>query len=627
MKKWVVCIGCLIVCWPVADAWSQKPTVDFALQLVPIQSDVDYDRPTAEEQKTCTIEAETADGVTSWVVRTATGQILRRFDDTNGDNKVDRWCYFRDGVEVYRDIDSDFNQKADQYRWLGTAGTRWGIDTDEDGRIDYWKVISPEEVTAEVVAALRDRDPLRFRRLLLAESELTQLGLGSVRTEELRRRIAQAAADFDRLARQQNLVARNTRWVFFGGGLPSVLAQGTNGATADIYFYDHVAAVIETDGKSSQLPIGTLIRSGDAWRLVDLPAALVSGEPTSIFLPVSLAARTPDNVPAPADLRSLQKLVSDLDEIDRQLAEAAGTAAGQLHARRADIVEQIARLAEKPEERLLWYRQLVDTVSVAVQSGAYPDGVARLKAIVDRLERETADEDLLAFATFRLLMAEYTQQLQSESADYGAIHDAWLGKLKALVERFPKSIEVAEAMLQIAMAYEFSGDETQALQWYRRVVDDFPKAEVAAKAAGARRRLQSEGQPFQFRANTTDGRPLDTASLRGKVLVVYYWASWCEPCRQDLSTLQNLANKYARNGLVVIGVNLDTDSTAFQNLQRQYRFPGPVVREPGGLDGPLAEQMGILTLPTIFVVDRRGVMADRNARINELEKTLEPLLR
>ena len=55
-----------------------------------------------------------------------TGKILREFVDTNGDNVVDRWSYFKDGVEVYRDIDENFNGKADQHRWLNTAGIALG---------------------------------------------------------------------------------------------------------------------------------------------------------------------------------------------------------------------------------------------------------------------------------------------------------------------------------------------------------------------------------------------------------------------------------------------------------------------------------------------------------------------
>jgi hypothetical protein len=106
---------------------ADKPSVEFALQLTPVQDDVDYDQP-SPRRPNCVIEAESDGTATSWVVRNSAGQILRKFQDTNGDNKVDRWCYFKNGIETYRDIDADFNGKADQYRWLGTSGTRWGVD-------------------------------------------------------------------------------------------------------------------------------------------------------------------------------------------------------------------------------------------------------------------------------------------------------------------------------------------------------------------------------------------------------------------------------------------------------------------------------------------------------------------
>src|SRR5438552_2762637 len=153
------------------------PTPAQALGLNPVQAGIDIDQPEKDEADKCKLTAETATGISGWVLETASGRILRRFLDTNGDNKVDQWCYYKDGVEVYRDIDGNFNNKADQYRWLGTAGTRWGLDDDENGRIDSWKVISAEEVTAEVVAALRDRDGTRFQRLLLTTEELKSLGL------------------------------------------------------------------------------------------------------------------------------------------------------------------------------------------------------------------------------------------------------------------------------------------------------------------------------------------------------------------------------------------------------------------------------------------------------------------
>ena len=136
-----------------------SPTAEQALKLAPIQDGVDYDRPTAEEAAKCKISVKKIDGHVGWVVESPDGSILRKFVDTNGDNVVDQWSYYKDGVEVYREIDSTFDGKVDQYRWFNSGGTRWAVekkdaDRTATGKNISWKVISPEEVTAEVVAAL-----------------------------------------------------------------------------------------------------------------------------------------------------------------------------------------------------------------------------------------------------------------------------------------------------------------------------------------------------------------------------------------------------------------------------------------------------------------------------------------
>src|SRR3954452_13720921 len=170
-------------------ALAAKPTAKEALSLTPVQKDVEYDVPDAKEIEKCIVDVIKVGGFTGYAVLTDSGQLLRRVLDTNGDNRVDQWCYFKDGIEIYRDIDGNFNNKADQYRWLGTAGTRWGLDEDENSRIDSWKVISAEEATGEIVAALRDANSstasvreaavARFRCLLLTADELKSLGLSS----------------------------------------------------------------------------------------------------------------------------------------------------------------------------------------------------------------------------------------------------------------------------------------------------------------------------------------------------------------------------------------------------------------------------------------------------------------
>ena len=123
---------------------------------------MDYDRPSPAEAAKCKIVAKKIDGHVGWVVESPSGVILRKFVDTNDDGVVDQWSYYKDGLEVYRDIDSNFNGKADQHRWFHTGGSRWGLDSGEDGVIDSWKSISAEEVTAEVVAAIAAHDLQRF---------------------------------------------------------------------------------------------------------------------------------------------------------------------------------------------------------------------------------------------------------------------------------------------------------------------------------------------------------------------------------------------------------------------------------------------------------------------------------
>src|SRR5437773_7381091 len=94
-----------------ASALAAKPSPKDALALVPVQKDVDYDVPDAKELDKCVVDVATIGGFTGYVVRTDSGQVLRRFLDANGDNKVDQWCYFKDGIEIDRDIDSNFNNK------------------------------------------------------------------------------------------------------------------------------------------------------------------------------------------------------------------------------------------------------------------------------------------------------------------------------------------------------------------------------------------------------------------------------------------------------------------------------------------------------------------------------------
>jgi hypothetical protein len=120
---WLFILSAII--FDVTMASAATTTVEQALNLMPVQPGVDYDRPGPQDIPKCKILAKKINGQVGWIVEGPDGTILRKFVDTNGDNVVDQWSYYKDGVEVYRDIDSNFNGKADQHRWFNTGGTRW----------------------------------------------------------------------------------------------------------------------------------------------------------------------------------------------------------------------------------------------------------------------------------------------------------------------------------------------------------------------------------------------------------------------------------------------------------------------------------------------------------------------
>ena len=609
----VLGISCGVICLP--DAQAARPTVEAALALKPIQADVDCDNPTKAEMAKATIESISEPGRSGWQVFDGEGRLLRRFIDTNGDKKLDLWSYFRNGIEVYRDVDANFNEKADQHRWLGTSGSRWGQDPDEDGTIDRWHMISPEEVTAEVVAALRDQDAARFKRVLLSSSELKSLGLGRKRQEEIAERIDNAARDFSRFSREHGLVKPNARWIHFGATRPGLLPAGTAGSSRDLLIYDNVAAIVDTDGKHGQIVIGTLVNVGaQTWRVIDLPTGEASGGFYTSFI-----GRMGNEVDQGIG-REMQELLAKLEKTDKQLSVAnTPRELARLNGVCADLLEELAEESVNRSERETWIRQFADTVSAAFESGAYPQGVQRLRSMLGNLETGRDSKDLIAFLTFRYYTADYSRTLQVPNADYAKVQAKWLKDLLEFVGDFPTSPDAAEAMLQLAIAQEFAGKEDEATLWYGRIAKDFPNLPISKKAVGAKRRLASVGQTISLHGTSSTGSPIDLANYRGKVILIHYWGTGCEPCKADIKVIKRLQDKLGVLGFTAIGVNLDHTRSAMMEYLQTQRLTWPQLFEDGGLESRLANELGIVTLPTMLLIDKTGRVARRNIHAGELE--------
>ena len=614
----VVC--CLIV--GVSNfVFAAQPSVEYALGLKPKQS-VDYDIPDEQEAKAATLSMEKANGMTSWVVRSAQGILLRRFADTNGNRVVDQWSYCKDGLEVYRDIDTDHNTNPDQCRWLGVAGSRWGIDANEDGSIDAWKVLSPEEATAEIIRALANREPAIFDRLLPSEVELDEIGFPEELLAQVRIQVTDARKRFKSLSREQEEVTPQTQWTAMLAGLPGIIPKSQDGATADITAYDNVVALTEAaSGSNGQVFVGSLVRFGSVWRPLDLPQ-LSSGSET---MTESLSIFSPkiDNAAfqAGAASETLQPFLEQLRVIEQEMQKGERADIAKLIAKQVTILKEVAQRAEG-DEKEFWLRQLAETLAAAAQEGTMPNALGQLEELSEKLP---ADDPLKSFLAFRLASARYATSMQEPDADIEKVQVVWLKELGAFVEAYPDAQDAAEAMLQISIADEFSGKEEAAIQRYQQIAENFPSSASARKASGALRRLQAVGQPLNLSGTTIDGQKITLQQFKGKPVLVHYWATWCEPCKVDIARIRELQEKYQRD-IVVVGIALDEDKAALQQFLLNRPLNWPQLYEPGGLDGRLAEELGVLTLPTMLLIDKEGVVLERNILVTDLENKLKSVL-
>ena len=104
------------------------------------------------------------------------------------------------------------------------------------------------------------------------------------------------------------------------------------------------------------------------------------------------------------------------------------------------------------------------------------------------------------------------------------------------------------------------------------------------------------------------------ANLQGHVVLVDFWASWCAPCKKSFPALDDLQQKYARQGLIVLAVNVDEDAAKMEQFMEDHPVSFAVVRDA---DQKLVAAAGVEAMPSSFLVDSAGVIRFAHAGFKE----------
>jgi len=129
----------------------------------------------------------------------------------------------------------------------------------------------------------------------------------------------------------------------------------------------------------------------------------------------------------------------------------------------------------------------------------------------------------------------------------------------------------------------------------------------ACATAGALPRLSPQvGRRLVLAAPDLEGRAVDVAAEQGKVRVVDFWATWCEPCKEELPALDQLARDLGGRGLSVYGVSFDEDPAQIPEFLAQTPVRFRILWDRGG--DQLSSRFDVARLPTTLIVGRRGVI-------------------
>jgi peroxiredoxin len=138
-------------------------------------------------------------------------------------------------------------------------------------------------------------------------------------------------------------------------------------------------------------------------------------------------------------------------------------------------------------------------------------------------------------------------------------------------------------------------------------------------------RQWSVGTIPELKAIAIDGREVDLAAFRGKVVLLNFWATDCPPCVAELPELKDAYLKFKAEGFEVIGISLDRDKTAVQKLIKKLGIPWPIICEGEAFMGKVAKDFGIGWIPQNWLLDRQG-RVQGFAEESTIEKAIRTML-
>jgi peroxiredoxin len=129
-----------------------------------------------------------------------------------------------------------------------------------------------------------------------------------------------------------------------------------------------------------------------------------------------------------------------------------------------------------------------------------------------------------------------------------------------------------------------------------------------------------------FSGQNYSGKQLSLIDLRGKLVVLDFWATWCGPCRVELPNVLKTYGKYHDKGFEIIGISLDQDQKQLESFVKDKKMTWPQFFDGKGWQNKLAQKYGVNSIPATYLLDGDGKIIAKDLRGEELEAAIAKAL-
>ena len=243
-----------------------------------------------------------------------------------------------------------------------------------------------------------------------------------------------------------------------------------------------------------------------------------------------------------------------------------------------------------------------------------------------------------------ILAKNYPQEFDSYRMFFTVVHltkdsnqrDKIYQKLSNLVTNDDVPSVIAKAVKAVVTYHTAmkNPNEAEKQKLFERLatMDDFGNQhlnEVISLAKGELNKIKFEGdgigKPPEIVFEALDGRTVDLSKMKGKVVLIDFWVTWCGPCVREIPIIKKVYDKFQRRGFEVIGISLDKDRKKLETYVNENNIPWPQFFDEKGGKNRLAKKYGIRSIPTLWLVDKQGNLVDMKAR-KKLEEKVKKYL-